>query len=639
MNAPVVPPPTPKLPARRRKKPAPADDLFPSLEGQGLISLDCETCDPELMEEGPGWHRDGTFIAGVAIGTEAGFRRYYPLAHEGGGNVDRARALEWLNAQLRGDTPKVGANLSYDLGFLNAAGVQVGGPLYDIQIAEPLLNENRFQYGLDVLAKDYLGVGKVDDELDEFLKKNFGRKNPKGNIWRAPPEIVAPYAIGDIDLPLRIFAKQKVELEKQGLWKLFEMEIKLTRMLVAMRKRGVRVDLPKAERMMEELTKKQEELEKEVKRQSGFSVNVWAAKSLAPVFDEMGVPYPRTPKTDAPSITKEFLEACEAPIAKLILEIRQLDKLRGTFLRGSILERHYKGRVHCQFHPLKGDNGGAVSGRFSSSNPNLQFISVRTELGKEVRSVFIPDEGQDMWDADFSQIEYRLMVHDAASLKLPGSAEVVAAYLRDSKTDFHQVVAEMAKIDRNRAKTINFGIAYGEGKAKLAASLGMTMKEVEALLDDYHSRAPFMKPLSKMSSGKAGKDGLIITLLGRRRRFDSWVIEKRNRETGEKEAIILRHYVRGAKRAFTHKALNARIQGSAADIMKKAMVDIMDSGVMDVLGVPQITVHDELVGSVPRTKKGKEAVKEVVHLMENCVKLAVPLIVDCKTGANWREAH
>src|ERR1700720_1438938 len=210
-------------------------DLFPSLRGQGMIAIDCETNDPDLKNSEPGYHRGG-FICGVSIGTESGFRAYYPIAHQGGGNLDKTKVLSWLKAELAdANVPKVGANLGYDLGFLAEAGVDVRGPLYDIQLAEPLIDETRRSYSLEALAQHYLEEGKIDAALEEWITGNLrddvGRKlngrNFKSAIWRAPVSVVAPYAIGDIDLPLRIFAQQKIQLERLDLWPLFEIEISL----------------------------------------------------------------------------------------------------------------------------------------------------------------------------------------------------------------------------------------------------------------------------------------------------------------------------------------------------------------------------------------------------------------------------
>jgi len=605
--------------------------MFQSLQGQGLISIDLETYDPDLKTQGPGYHRNG-FIAGIAVGTESGIREYYPIAHERGENLDKQKVLEYFKHELSTDVPKVGANLLYDLGFLHCAGVFVKGPLYDIQIAEPLLNESRLSYSLEALANTYLNEGKNETEMEEYLVREFGKKNPKSNIWRAPPEIVGPYAKADVDLPLRIFAKQKEALVSQSLWDLFILESKLLPMLLAMRLRGVRVDINKAQELYETLGGEQDAKLKEIEAITGFPIAIWKAKDIAKAFDILGIDYPLTEKTKAPSITASLLERTPHPFAQLLSEVRKTDKFRETFLLGTILEKHYNGRIHCQFNSLKSDAGGTVSGRFSSSNPNLQFIPTRTDMGKQIRALFLPDEGQDLYAVDYSQIEYRLLAHYASLYKLPGSTEVVDKYIQDDNVDFHQIVADMTGLSRSAAKTVNFGLAYGEGVAKLTEQLGVPQIEAEKLLNEYHRRAPFIRGLSQRLQMQASNTGLVTTILGRRRRFDAWVLTGR-----DGKPVVTHKHVYGSKRAFTHKALNALVQGSAADVMKKAMVDIWESGVVDVLGVPQLTVHDELVGSVPQDKKGREALKEMIYLMENCVKLAVPLRVDGGSGPNWKE--
>lgn len=616
---------------------------FPSLEGQGAIAIDLETCDPELKSRGSGAHR-GSYIAGIAVGTEAGFRKYYPIAHENDpDNLDKGAVLGWLKEQLKWPVPKIGANLLYDLGFLSEVNIKPAGPFYDIQVAEPLLDENRFVYNLDSLGKDYLGEGKKDEALEDFIKKNISKKDPKSFIYRAPSRIAGPYAIGDVDLPLRIFAKQKIKLEQENLWDLFILESKLIPMLLAMRQRGIRVDLAAAESMLGRMTTQQSEIEAEIKRQSGIEPQIWAADNLSKIFDYLNIKYPLTAKTKKPSFTAAWLEIQEHPIAKMIIEARRLDKMRGTFLQGCILDGHYNGRIHCQFNQLKSDDGGAVSGRFSSSKPNLQFIPVRTDEGKLMRAMFLADEGQLFWKEDYNQIEYRLIAHDAAASKFPGAQSVVDEYTNNPLADFHQIVAKMvfgegaSKQDRTKAKTINFGLAYGEGVDKLSHQLNMTKAEAETLLEEYHRRAPFIRPLSKGCMSLAAKEGVITTILGRKRRFNSWSIRKRQPD-GSVKNVILRQRVAGAQRAFTHKALNARTQGSAADIMKKAMVDTWESGVCDVLGAPQLTVHDELCGSAPDTKVGREAVEELRQVMQNTIKLLVPLKVDGGVGPNWRDA-
>lgn len=606
---------------------------FPDLRGHGMIAVDVETYDPDIQKRGPGAHRDG-FIAGIAIATEKGFSGYYPIAHEGGPNLDRQKVLVWLTNQLQHENqPKIGSHIIYDLEFLAAAGVKVAGPFYDIQNAEPLLDETQFSYSLESIAQRYLKRGKRDTQMNAWIVEKFGkRKKPAFHIWQTPPKIVAPYAIEDVVLPLAIFKKQKAELEKQNLWRLFVMESKLIPLLLAMRQRGVCVDLDRAEELQTIFSKRQQELEFSIKRQTGVSLEPWAARSLAKIFNKLGECYPRTEKTRAPSFRREFLEFHSHPIVKKIHEIRQLDKLRGTFIRNAILDGNYKGKIYCQFNQLRSDQGGTVSGRFSSSNPNLQQVPVRTDNAKLIRSIFIPERGQVWAKLDYSQIEYRLIAHDASELELPGAELVVDAY-KDEDADFHQVIADLTGLDRYRAKTVNFGIAYGEGVRKLSASLGLTMDGGKALLREYHSRAPFMKPLSQFVKQEADENGYIRTLLGRVRRFNMW-------QTSDERGNVRYHHQRvgGAERAFTFAALNARIQGSAADIMKKAMVKVWESGVCSVLGAPGLTVHDELDWSFVNNKAGKQAIEHVKDIMENVERLQVPLKVDVGIGANWGEA-
>lgn len=605
---------------------------FPSLEGQGMIAVDCETFDPDLKDRGPGAHRGG-FVAGVAVGTEAGFRQYYPVAHESGPNLPKKKVFKWLKEQMQLPVPKVGAHLLYDLGFLAEEGISPEGPFYDVQNAEPLLSESRLSYSLEALSREYLGAGKADEAMDQWLVEKFGKKNPKSNIWRAPYEVVAPYAVGDVNHPLEIFAKQKKMLEDQDLWDLFVMESKLIPMLLMMRRRGVRVDLDRAEQMLASVRERKAALLAEVKRISGHDLDMWAASSVAKIFDELQIPYLRTPKTDKPSFTAPWLLAQEAPVAKMIVEARRLDKLDGTFLVGCILKGHTKGRVHCQFNQLKGEGGGAVGGRFSSSAPNLQFIPVRTEDGKMMRKMFLPDEGQLWWKKDFSQIEFRLVVHDAAECNMRGARDIAQMFADDPTTDFHKMVAELAGISRSFAKTINFGLIYGEGIVKLCGQLGMTLQQGEEFLRSYHGKIPFIRALSQRCMTIAKTKGEILTLMKRRRRFP-WV--STNRKTGQ--VFVTPHRIPGSKRGFTHAALNARTQGSAADIMKKSMVDVWESGACDEVGV-QLTIHDELDGSAPRTRRAKEALAEISRIMEGAAELLVPLKVDSSIGPNWGECE
>ena len=300
---------------------------FPSLEGQGAIAIDLETNDPELRTRGPGAHRGG-YIAGIGIGTEAGFHGYYPIGHENDvDNLPREKVLVWLGEQLQLKVPKIGTHLLYDLIFLDTAGVKSCGPYWDVQIAEPLIDENRQVYNLESLAQRYLKTGKREETMIAWIEERLGiKRHHKEHIWRVPSKIVTPYAISDVDLPLRIFKKQKVKLEKLDLWDLFLMESKLIPMLAAMHRRGVRVDLDAAEQLYRSMSERQNKLMAQIKQESGLRIDPWNARSIARVFDQLGLEYGYTEKTGAPSFTKTFLTQHEHPIAKLVLDVRRLDK-------------------------------------------------------------------------------------------------------------------------------------------------------------------------------------------------------------------------------------------------------------------------------------------------------------------------
>src|SRR5262249_23381456 len=294
------------------------------------------------------------------------------------------------------------------------------------------------------------------------------------------------------------------------------MESKLIPMLVAMHRRGVRVDLDKAEQLYRSMSERQNTLMAQIKQESGLGIDPWNARSIARVFDQLGIEYGYTEKTGAPSITKAWLVQHEHPIAKLVLDIRHLDKLKETFIKNFVLEGNYSGRIHCQFNQLRSDEGGTVTGRFSSSAPNLQQIPVRGNDGKSIRTIFIPEQSQLWHKFDYSQIEFRLVVNDAFELdrrglcECPGAQAVVDTYNVDPNADFHQIVANMIKRDRDEvAKRINFGIIYGMGAASLCRELGVAHKQGDELLQEYHERVPFMRPLMKHYRNKAKHEKVV----------------------------------------------------------------------------------------------------------------------------------
>lgn len=615
-------------------------EVFPDLSNCDRITVDCETRDPDLREKGPGQKREGCYIAGVAV--KAGdFKAYYPVRHAEGPNLDPGKVFGWLRGELaRPRQEKLGANILYDMGFLGEEGVEIAGRVRDVQVAEPLINEQSYDgYSLEKLSNKYLGEGKVEGEMMAWLRDAFGHDEAdiKSNIWRCHSGLVAPYAIGDVDLPDRLYPKQLEVLGEQNLLDLFDMESDITPMMYAMRKRGVRVDLDKAEQLKRQFETAYTEALRKVKHISGVDVEPWAPDSIARAFDKLGLPYPRTAKNNQPSFVKKWLKNHPHELTKAIMEARNVDKFRGTFIEGYILNGNINGRVYGEFHQLKGDENGTVSGRFSSARPNLQNIPKRDkQYGNLIRSIFIPEEGEDWWKFDWSQIEYRLMVHYGVLMELGGADAAAAAYINDPKTDFHQMVADLTGLSRGDAKNLNFGLAYNMGLDALAENVGVTKEEASRLMKEYHGRAPFLKNLMKKATERANQRGYITTLLGRRRRYEFWENRKWNKETREWEGEVSREKKPGFRRAHTHGAGNGLIQGSAADVMKCAMVKSWKSGIYDVLGAPHLTVHDELDGSKPRANKAAdEALAELKHIMETCVTLKIPMIAEGGTGPNW----
>jgi DNA polymerase I-like protein with 3'-5' exonuclease and polymerase domains len=630
---------------------------FPDLSSAKEICLDTETRDDELKTKGPGVRRGGHMV-GIALATNDGFRAYYPFDHETGNQLDRDKVYRYMREQLgRSGQAKIGANILYDLDYLTQAGIQVQGPFRDIQVAEPLLDENRPKsggYSLDVLAKDYLGEeeGKDENLMDAFAKEQGWRGKSVQYLWRMPPEFVGPYAEADVDRTLRVWNKQKPLISQEGLSTVFGIETRLIPLLLKMRRQGVRINVKKTESIIDKTHKKIKSLVDQIRRQSGVNVDIWAARSLAVAFTKLGLTYPRTLKTNEPSFTANFLERHEHPVANLVREARKLDKFVGTFLRGQMFDLHINGRLHPQFNQLRGDEYGTVTGRFSCSLPNLQFIPNRDPiLGPLTRSLFLPEENCDWGRADYSQIEIRILAHYARGV---GAKAIVAAFNKNPNLDYHQWAANERGISRKQAKTINFGVIYGMGFTLLASQLGISGIKAKSLIEEYHNKFPFLRQTTSEAARIAQGRGYVLTLSGRRRRFNryesrDWKFARAHPElVGDtKELAIqnIRDYNEtlspdlpkiklAVQRWGTYKAFNAVDQGSAADMMKKAMVDCDEAGIFNELPC-HLTIHDELDVSIPRTKIGREAFKEMGHLMEETWPLKIPVIVDSDKGKNW----
>ena len=602
---------------------------FPNLSEAKEIAIDLETCDPNMESLGPGWPRNDGYIVGYAIAVD-GWAGYYPVAHGGGGNLDKRIVERWIRDVLATPADKIMHNAAYDLGWLRAAGFEVNGSIFDTMLAAPVLDENRFSYSLNSLGFDYLKEVKSEQGLKESAS-DFG-VHPKKELWKLPAMHVGEYAEQDAALTLKLWHHLKVLMRKEEVESIFNLETEVLPVLVNITLKGINFNRAKCEQEMARMRGKETEILKHLKSQAGMQVDIWAAQSIATAFDRMAIQYPKT-AAGAPSFTKSFLDTHEHPMAKMILEARELNKTHGTFLEPYLKHSAKDGRIHTHFNQMRNEDGGTVTGRLSASNPNLQQVPARHEIiGPLVRGLFLPEDGQ-IWAAnDFSSQEPRLLVHYATLLGLPGAEKMAQAYRDNPDTDFHQMVADMAGIKRKAAKTIGLGLMYGMGKAKLATQLDLPLDEASELIATFHSKVPFLKGtvdavMKRIEHPASG--GSIRTLLGRKCRFPLWepVEWGVNKALPREQAII--EYGSRIKRAGTYKGLNRLIQGSAADQTKAGMVALHKAGFKLLL-----QVHDEVALSVRNIDEAREA----AAIMAKAVTLEVPSRVDVETGPSWGEA-
>jgi len=595
---------------------------FPDLSKHDEIAIDLETKDPDLIKMGSGSITKRGDVTGIAVAVK-NWCGYYPIAHEGGGNMDRRLVLKWFQSVLNTNSDKIFHNAMYDVCWIKSLGLKITGKIIDTMIASALVDENQMRYDLNNCSKRYTGKGKNEAELYDAAK-SWG-VDAKAEMYKLPAIYVGAYAEKDAEITLDLWQELKKEITHQDLGSIFDLETNLFPCLVDMRFLGVRVDSENAHKLKTKLVGKEEQALQQVKKETGIDTQIWAARSIAKVFDKLHLPYDRTEKTGSPSFTKNFLQNHPHPLVKLITRAREINKAHTTFI-DTILKHSYKGRIHAEINQLRGDNGGTVTGRFSYSNPNLQQIPARNkELGPAIRSLFLPEEGHTWGCFDYNQQEPRLVVHYATLQNLMGIDEVLNSY-KKGEADFHSIVSEMADIPRTQAKTINLGLFYGMGKNKLQAELGINKESAEDLFKQYHNQVPFVRQLMNAVMQRAQSSGKIRTLLGRLCRFPLWEPNQFGIHKALPHEQALAEHGPGIKRAYTYKALNKLIQGSAADMTKKAMIDLHKEGI-----IPHIQVHDELDISVMDYTHA-EHIKE---MMEQAVTLEVPNKVDYESGPNW----
>jgi len=675
------------------------------LQGVDTVAIDIETYDPNLKTKGLGAITGDGYITGVAVATGKD-TVYFPLCHSDVKLNFKELEEFWnqINKKLLQNTKitKVFHNAMYDVCWLQAVtGKKLKGRIVDTMIAASVIDENRFKYSLDALSKDYLNEGKYKYDLENLVLKdsNGVKKNAISNMHQVPFSIAKQYAKQDVNLTLKLWELFNKELDKvlytkpenkkeYTLRNIFELETKLFPCLVDMKFKGVRIDVPKAIQFGRHLKKRRDQILKAIQNKTGIRIDIWAASSIKHLLEHLKIKdYKVTPKSKLPQLPKNYLNTHKEKSLRMIAKAREYDKAANTFVDG-LLGYVYKGRIHADINQIRGDGGGTVTGRFSMSNPNLQQIPSKGFIGKKMRELFIPEEGHTWGSFDYSQQEPRIVVHYAIKHELEKTDDLKNQFNND-KADFHQIVADMAKISRKQAKTINLGLFYGMGKGKLQAELNLDKDQAKKLFDTYHNKVPFVKQLSDGLMRFAENEKLIFTLEDRFCRFDKyesvnkrWNNKERKFEEWDPEAKEIKQsdgtityegdwvvpkllskkdawskfkLLFNAKSkskteggdgkveeltekqrqdwfknyfvsAFTYKALNRLVQGSAADMTKKAMVLLHEKGI-----IPHIQIHDELCVSI----KDEKTRIMVQKTMEEAIILKVNNKVDYEYGPNW----
>ena len=608
------------------------------LKGINTVAIDIETYDPNLKTKGLGAIRNDGFICGIAIATGKD-TCYFPLHHADTELTMGKKLKIWkvLNEKIfqNEKITKIFHNAMYDVCWIRAVtGSMIKGRIVDTMIAASVIDENRFRYSLDALSKDYINDSKYKYNLQQKTLEWSGGmvKDPMSNMHKLPSSIVKDYAKQDVDLTFKLwklFNKKLDEVlytkengEQKTCRKIFELETKLFPCLVDMKFKGVRINVQKAKKFGDHLKKRRDQIVTAIRKRTTKKIDIWAASSIKILLDHLGIKdYKVTPKSKMPQLPKDYLKTHKNKCLRMIAKAREYDKAANTFVDG-LLDYVHNDRIHADINQIRSDQGGTVTGRFSMSNPNLQQIPARGFMGKKMREMFLPEEGHEWTSLDYSQQEPRIVVHYAIKLGLPGTEELHKEFDKED-ADFHQIVADMAKISRIQAKTINLGLFYGMGKLKLQKELGLDRINAKKLFDEYHNKIPFVRQLSQELIQFSKDNRLLFTLHDRFCRFNKWETTDRewNSETNrfnevplytEEEARqafkaeilekykenkvdknYMDHFEKYYTPAFTYKALNRLIQGSAADMTKKAMVDLYEKGI-----VPHIQIHDELCLSI-----------------------------------------
>lgn len=650
----------------------PPSDL-PDLRRRPLIAVDTEERDDGLAaDRGPGWVHSQGYICGISMAAE-GISVYAPIAHPEGDCLDADRVFRWYEDHVRSGVPMVFHNAPYDLGWLSGErGLPIPANIHDSMAAAFMLDENQLSYSLDSVSRR-LGVpGKDTIALREAAEiyrgeslkgkklKKLSDRDVKKMIYRLPARYVGPYAEQDAVATLQNMQRMLPLLEAQELLEAYQLEIDLIPLVLEMKRRGIRINLDKAEQKKQKFFKVRDASLALLsdKLMIGRAVDIKDISSrifLENVFDVHKIPFPRTAPTEKyergqASFETEWLEKIDHWLPQNVARALKFhsagDKFIGNYIQGFT----HMGRIHADVHQFRDEEGGTRTYRLSYSGPPLQQMPVRdTEIAGAIREAFEPEEGEYWFAPDYSQQEYRLIVHFSNVCKMAGVEKAVQMYCDNPDTDFHNLVVALTGLSRNRAKDCNFAKSYGAGKDKFSLMTGLPVEECVRIMKQYDEEMPFVSRMNEFCGQRASAKGFLKTLDGARIRFDRWEpkylskedrargwrerqpMEACSKEEAERRCADEKHVWHGARlrRAFTHKAFNGLIQGSAARQTKMAMRECWRAGI-----VPMIQMHDELGISTA----DPSLISKVVGLMRDVVKLTVPVKVDAEFGPSWGQA-
>jgi DNA polymerase I-like protein with 3'-5' exonuclease and polymerase domains len=640
---------------------------LPDLRQHKRVALDRETKDHGLQRGlGPGWcFPEGGYVCGTSIAWHENNSirsAYFPVRHPDTQNFDPQQITQWEIDHQKAGVTFVGQNMGYDAGWGYVEGVPIPKNVDDVLCMANMINTDRDEYDLDSICK-WLGLpfGKDETLLVEALAA-YGwpcktNKQIKENLWRLPARYVGPYAEQDTVATLQLADLMDVEIDKQGVRLAYRLEMDLLPLIHEMRRRGIRVDLGAADREQKKFRSTREEALRELSDKLGQTTGIHEIRQnswLEMTFDAEKVSYPRNENGYA-SFDARWMRQSPHWLPQLICKAKAAEDAAEKFIGTYILKYATQGsdpRLHASINQFRTEEGGTKTYRFSYAEPPLQQAPKRDEMdlgADEFREVFLPEKGEKWYRADANQQEIRLMVHYAVLLKLPRAEEVAQRYRDDPKTDFHKVVMEWTGLERTQAKSCSFAKSYGAGIPRFAELIGKSDAEAIEVMAKYDSELPFIPALDRWCKDFAETKHYILLIDKAKIHFNrfepTWLSreEKARGKSGHykmnacdlaeaKERTAQSDhpwYRKRLRRANVRKALNAKIQGSAARHTKAAMRDSWREGL-----VPILSIHDELCYSLTEEWQGRR----VNEIMCNAVQLTLPMRVDGGWGKNWGDA-